>query len=1326
MNIPVRALVPHSLVRHLAGHPARAEGFVARGIPAVALHVHMVGFERITASLASRGVEGAEQVVLLLNDLLDPLVERIEEHGGEVVRIGGDSVLVAWYAPEGDLAEAARRAVTCAETIRCDYGYHRMPGQGQVALRAGMGAGTLHVGRVGGVGGRWELVLWGEPVRQASVAVGVASTGGLVCSGEVYRRIMDDVEAVPVGDLSWSIQELRRPISPVPLGPCPDEQRWEPVWRGLLPEPVLDHLSRDIIEKASERRIATLLCVRWSDPRIGDHQPLRAIHEVLAALQEEAARGGAMLDRVRVDERGPSAFLAFGMHRGGVDFEVDQALEIGLDIRHRLEGEDRRFTVGITTGPVYWGLVGSQRRCAFSPIGPAVDLAARLACRPPGIYCDTATHERASPRFQRSAVAEDSSVSYPLEARTWRVEALSEFPEGLPEDKPTYGRDRELTVITEALDRLEEGHGATLFVEGRAGMGKTHLVDHLRREASLRGYRVLVGRGRRVDRRRTYGGWRAVVRELLGLGDCKDPARWSEVLRERLGPEERTVRLAPLLNHLLPVDLEETEESRSLVGRSRAERTGELVARLLEQETRRRPVTVVLDDAQWMDSASWGVAFNAARLEHPPLLCIAFRSMADRSGERIQKWILGLPGTVHVRLQRMPEASVARYAAHLFGTARCPPVLVSWLESNGQGSPFLVGVLAEHLRREGLVATAEGRFTRIPEPAELKELALPAEIKELLLRRFDGLGAVQKTLLKVASVIGATFDLEMLRRTLPDRIPEHVVVGELENLVDEGLVVALPASEPPAWAFDHALVQNVIYHGLTEPVRLDLHAEVARALEERETVQAPATLLAWHWGRAERHEQALTWLERAGSEAARAGLCPEVREYYRAVLERAERVERTTGRSFPPERWAHWEFMLGDAALGLGDLGESRGHLHRTLEWLGISVPRHRVGAAFAMGTQALSWGLASLRGRLQPSPREREPDERWVTAARAMERLAELAIYDLGPLPMIYYVLGSVNFVRRAGHPATLARPFARFGFLAFGARRYALARAAFQRALRIADANRDFSGQAVTLYFKGGCHMARGEWKEAREACSHALEVSRRNSDGQVEGMAQTVVGMIDLAQGWLESALDVYRDLSDSARHRSHAQQEAWALYGMAECLLRMQRNDEAEAHLREALEVLDRVPDPASELICHGLLAAACQRRGNADGARRAAERAEQLMAGPHPTFVYPVFEGYLGLLEYYFACWTRRGEAGAPAAELATLRRQTRRLCRCLGRLARLFPILRVHAELAWGRYHHHAGRRSRALRCWHRAGEAASRWQMRYEERLVQELMEGG
>src|SRR3954454_11945435 len=86
---------------------------------------------------------------------------------------------------------------------------------------------------------------------------------------------------------------------------------------------------------------------------------------------------------------------------------------------------------------------------------------------------------------------------------------------------PLVGREAESAVLTEALDRAEQGSGTLLLLSGDAGVGKTRLTDEVAAGSS-----ALVLRGAASDSvTPPYGPIVAALRSYLraepaGLADC--------------------------------------------------------------------------------------------------------------------------------------------------------------------------------------------------------------------------------------------------------------------------------------------------------------------------------------------------------------------------------------------------------------------------------------------------------------------------------------------------------------------------------------------------------------------------------------------------------------------------------------------------------------------------------------------------------------------------------------------------------------------------------------------------------------------------------------
>lgn len=162
-------------------------------------------------------------------------------------------------------------------------------------------------------------------------------------------------------------------------------------------------------------------------------------------------------------------------------------------------------------------------------------------------------------------------------------------------------RDAELGVLRRRLGEAVGGSGSTVVVSGGAGMGRSFLIDQVRRQARDAGWTVLEARCAPTSARLDYG----VVRD------------WFDSLALRAEPD------------VPPFD----GPARSVVALARGEQVelGELVygvRRALDHLAERAPLLLVADDLQWADARSTEVLelLVATITQLPCVLVVGVRS----------------------------------------------------------------------------------------------------------------------------------------------------------------------------------------------------------------------------------------------------------------------------------------------------------------------------------------------------------------------------------------------------------------------------------------------------------------------------------------------------------------------------------------------------------------------------------------------------------------------------------------------------------------------------------------------------------------------------
>jgi class 3 adenylate cyclase len=195
--------VPVLVLRRLASDPRPLAAPCAETHPAAVLFADISGFTALTELLARQGPAGVERVAAGLNGYFGRLIAIIEAHGGDVVKFAGDALTAVWLqtrASAGSQA-ASLRAVDCGSRSRPGCTAIRSATGSTCSLRVGVGASRVAAVHLGGLGGRWELVLTGSALAQGLTSPRrIAQPGQVVVSPRVWPSSGRTCAAHPLAD----------------------------------------------------------------------------------------------------------------------------------------------------------------------------------------------------------------------------------------------------------------------------------------------------------------------------------------------------------------------------------------------------------------------------------------------------------------------------------------------------------------------------------------------------------------------------------------------------------------------------------------------------------------------------------------------------------------------------------------------------------------------------------------------------------------------------------------------------------------------------------------------------------------------------------------------------------------------------------------------------------------------------------------------------------------------------------------------------------------------------------------------------------------------
>ncbi|HLT35607.1 MAG TPA: AAA family ATPase, partial [Enhygromyxa sp.] len=628
------------------------------------LFADVSGFSRIAVVLAERGHQGAEILTELLNACFGRLIEVLEGYGGQVLDFVGDAVLALW--PGAALPRAIVAALAIQAEVDGRFGLDDL----SLRLRVGLAGGELILQHVG-TDRRRHFIATGDVIRRVGRACARAERGSVVLDHAGFE-VPGQLRIEPLESTLVRIVETDG-TWPDPTRPSPCEPGSAVLARlaGYVPEPVRarrrpgDTSKLDLRGWTSELREVSVLFVGVEDRRRAIPTP-EAIAELVEDIDDALAELQGNLEQVVMDDKGLVMVAAFGLPPRSHEDDPARAVRAGLSILEIGREAGLALSLGITTGRVFCGVWGHPSRLHYTMVGAAMNWAARLMQAGQGdgagILVDRETSARAGRRFEFEPLPaiEVKGSEVPLEVARPRA-STGASTSGSFAARSLIGRVDELAQIEAELDRMRAGEGPAVVIVGEAGIGKSRLLRSALASAQRRGLVARVGAGDMIDASAAFAAWRPIFAELIGFGEepwpvpppaalrrgPPPPARYRgaavhaairhrtdvDWLQRELGEIDEVRRLFPLLAAVVPIELPDNAQTAAMDPQLRRETTRSVLAAVLAARLRPGRDLIVIEDAHWLDSASWAL-LDALRRVCPEIgVLVTMRPLELERGE---------------------------------------------------------------------------------------------------------------------------------------------------------------------------------------------------------------------------------------------------------------------------------------------------------------------------------------------------------------------------------------------------------------------------------------------------------------------------------------------------------------------------------------------------------------------------------------------------------------------------------------------------------------------------------------------------------------------
>jgi class 3 adenylate cyclase/tetratricopeptide (TPR) repeat protein len=898
---------------------------------------------------------------------------------------------------------------------------------------------------------------------------------------------------------------------------------------------------------------------------------------------------------------GDAIMAVFGAPRAHED-DPERAIRTALTMREALDEfnanpplpltEPLGLHIGISTGYVIAGLIGTERRQDYTVMGDAVNLASRLedVSDRGQIFVSDGTYRLTSRLFLFEGLDPVTVKGKADPVKIYEVLGAQEQPgtmRGLSGLRaPLVGRDADIQKLSLAVSDLQAGRGGIVLVEGEAGIGKSRLVAEARHNLKgiAPGFLWLEGRGLSYGRSLSYHLLAGVLRNYLGLSDEDDETRVWLKLRAT-GPEllgSRADEVLPYLAMLLGLRLPEAmaEEIPQADPQLLQQRVFVAFGEWVEAVGAGKPLVLAFDDLHWADPSSVAIIEYLMALTMHNSLLILCVSRPDREAPfwevRERAMTVYADTLVHIPLHPLSVDESRILVDSLLQMERLPLELERVILSRAEGNPLFVEEVLRTLIEEGTLSRDNGNW-QITRTVDVTEI--PDTLQGVLTARIDRLDEAMKGVVQIAAVVGRVFQRHVLDRVVDDpSILDHCLAQlEIAQIIRE----RSPDPEPE-YIFKHILTQEAAYQSLLNQQRRAYHRRVADALARLfwERGEEYAGLVAAHYERAEAWPRALRYLQRAGDAARTSFAIKEAIDYYSRALQVADRLGDVSKLS---ERLS---------------LYERRGELLARLASVEEALDDYQQMHELAQTTGDKKAELRALNeiGALQAGSHEYVRAADYINQALALARDIgdQAGIADsLNRLGGFHFNTGkweeaqsyhreALEIARALDNNALLAASLDGLGQIDLMRGRV---RASLDKYGQIADLHRrlgDQAGLMETLNALAAAYNWLGEYRQVADACEEALTFVGKVGNLPVVSSLYTYLAISYLNRGDLGAAGSHLREAIQVARSLDHVGMQVLCLTRMAYYHLILGWNDVALETADEAVGLAQKLGSPLWEM------------------------------------------------------------------------------------------------------------------------------------------------
>ncbi len=745
---------------------------------AAVIFADISGFTAMTEALLKQGRNGAEFLSQVINSVFTKLMKVVYDHGGFISEFAGDAFTAIFPLPcKGDLSKICKSINE--EMIRSKE--QSFEGHGfLLKIKQGAAAGRVNWRIFGGKDSA-SYSFFGDPIRKACELQTKCSPGEF--------RIQKGA-----ADIKCKIAYQKDKNFSTPYE----------IQRIFIPPKIMA-----LKVKGEFRHVITAFI------GLDSGKTIDSIFDTAQNIKELIQSYGGYFNGLFFNDKGPHILAVFGAPSA---YEQDV---VNVGTMALKASKDFGVDIGLASGLAFCGFVGSARRSAYTVLGDTANLSARIMSLSKGnILLPQSALKYFNPIFDTKYF---KSVDFKGKEGKYRISKLTRIKKDLGSavsDTRFFGRESELKQLQKhILFSTAKGYYSPFFISGPAGIGKTTLWM---KAVTDSGYRHLVIRGNEMGAKGLVP-FSEAIKSFIGIRMENSPEERLEIfnsyfsiLREKTGTNHLWEEF-PHLQGFLEFFLSLGDGGRSVSGLSpemRHKAIGMAIKTFCKIISRSEGMILICEDVSWYSEESRAMANNlTVNMQNEKFALI----MASRDGTDFN----ALREELYEEIKLLPfsKEELRGLLSQIIGGELSLP-MVEKISKKSRGNPLFAKQLAAFIKENSLMVK---RGNRMFLKNDLKDL--PNDLNHLLISRIDSLPMRLNRLVKIASILGPTFSIGLLRE----------ISGRSENIsvvVTEGEAAGIWTfnSDTDEIGFVSGMLRESAYSLQLGDERKSLHRKTANAL----------------------------------------------------------------------------------------------------------------------------------------------------------------------------------------------------------------------------------------------------------------------------------------------------------------------------------------------------------------------------------------------------------------------------------------------------------------------------------------------------------------